>query len=35
LAWTDYVHLSPTGLAVVGNQLADALLSAYDDWKQG
>lgn len=35
LAWTDYVHLSPRGLALIGDQLADALLGAYDDWKRG
>ncbi len=33
LAWTDYVHLSPAGLDVVGNHLSDALLGAYDAWK--
>lgn len=33
LAWTDYVHLSPAGLEVVGNHLADALLQAYEGWK--
>ena len=33
LAWTDYAHLSPAGLGVIGGHLSDALLSAYDAWK--
>ncbi len=33
LAWTDYVHLSPAGLAVVGGHLSDAMLGAYDTWR--
>lgn len=33
LAWTDYAHLSPAGLGVIGGHLSDALLTAYDAWK--
>lgn len=33
LAWTDYAHLSPAGLGVIGGHLSDALLAAYDAWK--
>lgn len=28
----DYVHLSPGGLEVIGDRLADALLANYDAW---
>ncbi|MDP2313312.1 MAG: GDSL-type esterase/lipase family protein [Pseudomonadota bacterium] len=42
LAWSntslgsgDLVHLSPRGLEVVGNHLADAILADYDAWAAG
>lgn len=35
LAWTDLVHLSADGQALVGNLLSDAIESAYDTWLSG
>ncbi|RME21378.1 MAG: hypothetical protein D6798_18235, partial [Deltaproteobacteria bacterium] len=34
LAWTDLMHLTDEGLALVGDSLADAILAAYDDWRR-
>ena len=34
LAWTDLMHLTTRGLDLVGDSLADALLLAYDDWRE-
>ncbi|MBN1335068.1 MAG: hypothetical protein JXB39_03810 [Deltaproteobacteria bacterium] len=34
VAWTDLIHLTSAGLDLVGDSLADALLDAYDTWKQ-
>ena len=31
----DYVHVTGKGLEMLGNGLADALLSSYDAWKSG
>lgn len=31
----DYVHVTPAGLEVLGNLLADALLADYDAWAAG
>lgn len=33
LAWTDLIHLNDAGLEIIGQSLADALESAYDQWK--
>jgi lysophospholipase L1-like esterase len=36
LAWTDLLHLSTDGQAIIGNLLADAIEAGYDLWvKQG
>ena len=31
----DYVHVTAKGLELLGNALADSLLSSYDSWKAG
>ncbi|NOY26149.1 MAG: hypothetical protein GXP62_09785 [Oligoflexia bacterium] len=33
LAWTDLMHLTDHGLAILGDSLADAIEQAYDQWK--
>jgi hypothetical protein len=32
LAWTDLLHLSTDGQAIIGDMLADAILAGYDRW---
>jgi lysophospholipase L1-like esterase len=34
LAWTDLLHLSTDGQAIIGNLLADAIEAGYDLWVQ-
>ena len=34
LAWTDLMHLSKEGRALIGESLADSILDAYDQWKR-
>lgn len=33
LAWSDLLHLSSTGQDIIGQMLADAIESGFDDWK--
>jgi lysophospholipase L1-like esterase len=35
LAWSDLLHLSEAGHAIVGNLLADAIIAGYDQWAKG
>jgi hypothetical protein len=33
LAWADLLHLSGTGLEIIGNLLSDAIQQDYDAWR--